>query len=487
MNNNFIVVNNPKDWAFDILGVEVIEAREYCISNEKFLNKRIRVFNLCRSYRYQSIGYYVSLIASARGHRVFPDINTIQEIKAPQLVRILAEDLDNLIQRSLKNVTAKTFELSVYFGKNISKRYDKLSREIYNLFQAPMLRAYFSKKNNIWKIQNIDVISGNQIPDEHHPYVVDFATQYFSSGIVHKKRKAPPPYDMAILVNDKDETPPSDKKAIEQFIKSAANNGFDAQIINKDSPQHIGEFDALFIRETTSVNHHTFRLAQKAAAQGIVVIDDPDSIIKCTNKVYLAELLKHNKIPLPESAVLIKDSLRHFPENRKFPIILKQPDSSYSHGIVKAENKEDFTVKAHQLFEKSDLLIAQEYIRTDFDWRVGVLDGKPLYVCKYYMAKDHWQIINWTKKGKWHLGGHECLPVENVPKAIIRTALRACNCIGKGLYGVDLKQVKDKCYVIEVNDNPSIESDVEDVVYGSLIYNTIMKVFYDRVCRLKGR
>ena len=487
MDNNFIVVNNPKDWQFSIPGVSVIEARAYCIG-EDYLNRRgIRIFNLCRAYRYQAMGYYVSLIASARGHRAFPDINTIQEMKAPQLVRIITEDLDRLIQKSLSHIVSKKFELSIYFGKNMSKRYDKLSREIYNLFQAPMLRAYFTKKKDQWKIQNIDIISMNDTPPEHHDYIIEFATQYFSRYIGHKKRKAPAPYDMAILVNEKEETPPSDKKAMEYFVKAATHNNFDVEIITRDSPQRIAEFDALFIRETTSVNHHTFRMAQKAAAQGLVVIDDPDSIIKCTNKVYLAELLKHNRIPVPKTVVISKEAVKQYPQELSFPMILKQPDSAYSQGVVKVKNPEEYSEEASQLFDKSDLLIAQQYMRTDFDWRVGILDRKPLYVCKYYMAEDHWQIINWEQKGKGHYGTHESMPVSEAPKTVIKTALKAANCIGNGLYGVDLKLVNNKCYVIEVNDNPSLDSDVEDHILGEDLYDIIMKVFYERVRKLKER
>jgi glutathione synthase/RimK-type ligase-like ATP-grasp enzyme len=484
-NNNFIVVNNPKDWQFSIPGVSVIEARDYCIG-EEFLNHRgIKIFNLCRSYRYQSMGYYVSLIASARGHKAFPDINTIQEMKAPQLVRILTEDIDQLIQKSLSHIISRNFVLSIYFGKNMSKRYDRLCRELYNLFQAPMLRAYFTKKQDQWKIQNIDIISANDIPAEHHPHVIEFATQYFSRYIGHKKRKAPAPYDMAILVNDRETNPPSDAAGMAQFVRAASNNNFDVEIITKDSPQRIAEFDAIFIRETTSVNHHTFRMAQKAQAQGLVVIDDPDSIIRCSNKVYLAELLKHNRIPVPQTVVMSKDAIKQCPEELAFPMILKQPDSAYSAGVLKVENREEFQETASQLFEKSDLLIAQEFMRTDYDWRVGILDRKPLYVCKYYMAADHWQIINWAKKGDY--GKSEGIPVHEAPKIVVNTALKAANCIGNGLYGVDLKMKNNRCYVIEVNDNPSLDGDVEDMILGDTMYDIIMKVFYERVRKLKER
>ena len=39
------------------------------------------------------------------------------------------------------------------------------------------------------------------------------------------------------------------------------------------------------------------------------------------------------------------------------------------------------------LFEDTDLLLAQKFMPTDFDWRVGVLDGEPLFVCQYQMAR----------------------------------------------------------------------------------------------------
>jgi glutathione synthase/RimK-type ligase-like ATP-grasp enzyme len=133
------------------------------------------------------------------------------------------------------------------------------------------------------------------------------------------------------------------------------------------------------------------------------------------------------------------------------------------------------------MLEKSALILAQEFMPTDYDWRVGVIDGKPLYVCKYYMATKHWQIIKTDEKGKLHEGNFETMSVADAPKGVISTALKACNAIGKSLYGVDIKQVGKKFYVIEVNDNPSIDGGVEDKVLKDGLYDSIMKVFRDRL------
>src|SRR5690606_11463899 len=105
-----------------------------------------------------------------------------------------------------------------------------------------------------------------------------------------------------------------------------------------------------------------------------------------------------------------------------------------------------------------------EYLPTDFDWRIGILDRKPIYACKYYMAGKHWQIINRGKDGNLLEGEHETFDVKDAPKEVIETALKAANLIGSGLYGVDLKEIDGKCFIIEINDNPSIDAGVEDDV-----------------------
>lgn len=60
-------------------------------------------------------------------------------------------------------------------------------------------------------------------------------------------------------------------------------------------------------------------------------------------------------------------------------------------------------------------------------------------------------------------------------------ALRACNLIGDGLYGVDLKTFAGKTYVIEVNDNPNIDAGHEDQVLKEELYKRIMASFLRRI------
>lgn len=75
----------------------------------------------------------------------------------------------------------------------------------------------------------------------------------------------------------------------------------------------------------------------------------------------------------------------------------------------------------------------------------------------------------------------ETLPVAKAPKTVVRMALKAANLIGDGLYGVDLKQIGKKVYVIEVNDNPNIDAGYEDEVLQDELYLRIMDVFLRRI------
>ena len=134
------------------------------------------------------------------------------------------------------------------------------------------------------------------------------------------------------------------------------------------------------------------------------------------------------------------------------------------------------------MFEKSDLLIAQEFLPTPFDWRVGIIDGQVLYVCKYFMASQHWQIVNWSaKKEDSKEGDFESFSVDQAPSGLLKTALKATSLIGRGLYGVDMKEVDGKFYVIEINDNPNIDAGVEDKALKEKLYTAIMEVFLNRI------
>ena len=479
-----LVVNQNDKWPLYIEGVEIVNSRTY-LSDPKFsLMRKVRVFNLCRSYSYQSVGYYVSLLAEARGHKPFPDAYSLMSLRSQQVVRFISDDLEELIQTNLAVLKSNRFELSIYFGRNMAKRYDKLSQKLFEALPAPFLRASFVKQKK-WILQKASPIASKDIPATHWSFAVSAAEEYFrrKKKVVHYK--VPTRFDLAILVAPDDKQPPSNDRALKKFMKAASSQNLGAELIQKEDFGRLAEFDGLFIRETTSVNHHTYRFARGAAAQGLEVIDDPESILKCTNKVFLAELLQRHRIPIPRTMIAHRDNMNQVAATLGLPCILKQPDSSFSQGVMKVETEEDLLDKMKKLLVRSEMIIAQQFLPTDFDWRIGILDKKPLYACRYFMAKGHWQIIDYGNTGKISEGDADAIAIEEVPAPVLDTALKAANLIGDGLYGVDLKQIGKKVYVIEVNDNPNIDAGMEDKIIKDQLYKTIIQSFINRIEKRK--
>ncbi len=484
-----IVVNDPKDWPLAISDVEIVPARAYLTDAAYAEMTSARVFNLCKSYRYQSTGYYVSLLAAARGHKPLPDVATIQDFKTQAIIRIASDDLDQIIQQSLGQIRSPEFVVSIYFGHNVAKRHEKLAQQLFKIFQAPFLRASFSHndKEGKWQLAGITPMAASDIPEDHRDFAVDMAREYFKGRhrIFHRRRTAR--YDLAILHDPTEAEPPSNAKALQRMVKAAEAVGFATEFIEKDDYGRLAEFDALFIRETTSVLHHTYRFARRAVAEGLVVIDDPESILRCTNKVFLAEILTRHRIPIPKTRIVHHGNWQQFAKELGFPCVLKRPDSSFSQGVVKVENEAELARELPALLQKSELVIAQEFMPTTYDWRVGIFDGQPLFVCKYFMAPKHWQIIKRDQNGRKLTDGEaETLPVEHCPPGLIKLALKGSALIGDGLYGVDIKQVGKRFYLIEINDNPNIDAGVEDKVLKDELYLRLMRVFARRVDERKG-
>ena len=86
-----IIVENPELWQFNLYDAEVVTPAKY-ISTAYQEFKGLKVINLCKSYQYQSIGYYVSLLAEARKHKVLPGISTIQDLRFPSILRDDSQD-----------------------------------------------------------------------------------------------------------------------------------------------------------------------------------------------------------------------------------------------------------------------------------------------------------------------------------------------------------------------------------------------------------
>jgi glutathione synthase/RimK-type ligase-like ATP-grasp enzyme len=477
-----LVVDHPEHWPLSIPAAEVISADDYLRERRFSELKQARVYNLCDSYGYQTAGYYVSLLATARGHRTMPSVATIQDMKSRSLLRA-DDELEDLITRSLHTIKSTRFELSIYFGCNLADRHSDLARALFNLFPVPLMRALFTKSSTTgkWRPSSLAPIPVGDLPSSHRDFLRQVIANHFARrGPAGRSGKAVRyEHDLAILANDAERSPPSNREALKRFERAARGQGFDVEFLGRDDFGRLAEFDALFIRETTNVNHHTYRFASRARAEGMVVIDDPESIIRCGNKVYLFELAKRLDLAIPPTMVVSGVRTDEIIRELGLPCVLKQPDSAFSEGVFRADTREGLATGLQRLLSRSDLVVVQSFMPTEFDWRVAVLDRQPLFVCRYYMADGHWQIYHHGERTKE--GEHETIAVQHAPREVLSLALKTANAVGDGFYGVDIKTVNGRHVLMEINDNPSVDRGVEDAVLGDELYERVMRVFKARV------
>ncbi|MEZ5454392.1 MAG: RimK family protein [Thiothrix sp.] len=479
-----LLVDDIKHWKKSYPDYPVVAVKDYLTGENWGKRPHLHVINLCRDLSYQSLGYYASLLAEARGHRVIPSVSTLQDLARKTLYGPVLDDLDALVNKALgqkaPDVDISRFEIVLHFGKCDSETLRPLARKLYEAFRVPLLRVEF-RRNGRWRISKLKAGSLDKLSYPQEQFFLQVLDKQLRQRWKTPASTKQARYDLAILYNPDEKLPPSDQKALQAFIRAAAEQGIEAELITPKDYGHLLEYDALFIRETTALNHHTYKFARKAASEGMVVIDDPDSIRRCVNKIFLSELLTTHKIPTPASLILAKGELERAEQQLGYPLVLKIPDGSFSRGMYKAATRAEMATAAAELFKHSELILAQAYTYTEFDWRIGVLNGEALYACRYFMSRGHWQIIDHNAGGKIKEGKWETLPVADAPVEVLATALKAASLIGNGLYGVDLKQTDKGVLVIEVNDNPSLEYGVEDKVLGKQLYQRIMGEFRRRL------
>ena len=271
--------------------------------------------------------------------------------------------------------------------------------------------------------------------------------------------------------------------ALMRFAQVARKMGHRADFLFRPDMYKIPEYDAIFIRALTDPLNSAYVAARTAELHGIRVIDDPESVYICCDKVNMyGRLLKHG-VPIPETRFLGVEDLtlargRELLKEISNPVVLKAPNSSFSMYVECARSAEEFVKVGRRFFRRADRIIAQRFVQSQFDWRVGIAGDDVLYVCQYIIPRKQWKIVTYTADGKTVSGPVKGIRVEDADPRLLDLAKRAGAAIGGGLYGVDLKQVGDDFVVIEVNDNPTIIAGDEDQKAGNLYERLVNFILY---------
>ena len=256
----------------------------------------------------------------------------------------------------------------------------------------------------------------------------------------------------------------SERNALSRFRSTAEYMGHSFEFIFKEDIPEIPEYDALFIRATTDPGNSAYIASRLAEQSGLKVIDDPHSIRTCSNKAILHDLFLKNNIPAPKSMLFAGEegAIDSIFSMLGTPVIIKTPYTRFSSHVEKANNREEFIEISKRFLRKSKVVIVQEYIRSDFDWRVGILQNQVLYLCKYCIPEGEWKVKS-KINGRNVWGETIAIPRDSISPELKERCIGLSNCVGDGLYGLDVKETADGYKFIEINDNPSIYAGYEDV------------------------
>jgi glutathione synthase/RimK-type ligase-like ATP-grasp enzyme len=456
-------------------------AREFFQLEPGMMESGVQVLNLCASYSYLSPGYYCSLLAEARGQAVMPSVKTINEIACGHAweneVDVWEGLLNDALVFSSEGLQEAELIIDVFLGQTNCEALQQLVDAVFHVFPAPWLQIRCAKAER-WTIRAVTLPDMVTMAAQQRLAFEDALERHERGARIAAGNNRRQAYRIAILHDANEVLPPSNRDALDKFVQAGQKIGAEVCLIEQKDCHRLTSFDALFIRETTAVNHHTYWMAKQAERAGLAVIDDPQSIQRCTNKVFLDELLRTKNIPAPRSVVMQRcdlSEIARIEEELGYPMVMKAPDGAFCRGVSKASNRDEFLKIATSLLAQSSLILVQEYLYTDFDWRIGVLDRQILFASQYYMSAGHWQVAKRDAKGHAQFGMARAVALTEVPSEILRHALDAANLIGDGLYGVDMKMSKRGAVVIEVNDNPNIDHGIEDGILGDELYVTVLR------------
>ena len=265
--------------------------------------------------------------------------------------------------------------------------------------------------------------------------------------------------------------------ALTNFRLAAFELGHELDFLFKDELTYLRNYDGVLIRALTDPLNTSYVVARTAELLGIPVLDHADSIRICCDKVNMYARLERAGVPMPVTRVLGEETVSEATAQELFealgtPLVLKAPNSSFSLYVDRVTTPEAFVKVGRRFLRRADRLVVQQYLPSDFDWRVITLAGRVLAVVAYRFAPQGWRTMDRSDSGEW-------ASVEAVPRAaahprLLEVALAAANAIGDSLYGVDLKEIDGDYVVIEVNDNPTIAAGEEDQADPD-IYDAIIR------------
>src|SRR5690606_2873741 len=258
MSSIYLVLDDSADWQAELPDDAVITFDTYLKEHPIKGQKKTRIINLCNTDRYLSKGYYCSLLAEARGHQVLPSVNTLNDLSSQQLYLLQVDRLVSQLKKMERSHEShEDIRFKVFFGKTEKPELRLLARKLFERFPCPILDVELVWQGS-WQVRAINPFAFNDLQEAERARFMTALEKFTQSLWRNPRKRKASRWEMAILVNPKEKLPPSDDKALKRMERAATKVGFHVEFIGPADYARLSEFDALFIRETTGIDHHTY-------------------------------------------------------------------------------------------------------------------------------------------------------------------------------------------------------------------------------------
>ena len=256
MDNFIVLVDRVSDWLPYYPTEQLVTVHDYLFEPQYQKELSYRIINLSKKTKYLSSGYYCSLVAEARSHKIMPTLKTISDLSKKKFYYNDLDELQTITNQILSKYQGnkkdvKVISFRIYFSHSTNEDFKDLAVEIFNYYPIPILevRIVFDK---VWSIGSLVPLGLSDLSEKEEAIFGDALEKYSTKIWRLPKEHKSYIYDLAVLVDPAESLPPSDAKALEKFKAACEKKSIYCEFIRKKDLSRINEFDALFIR--TKVN-----------------------------------------------------------------------------------------------------------------------------------------------------------------------------------------------------------------------------------------
>lgn len=214
----------------------------------------------------------------------------------------------------------------------------------------------------------------------------------------------------------------------------------------------IEPIDAIIPRIGATSTQYGAAVIRHFELLGVYTTVTSESLLNARDKFKCLQLLAHSGIPIPKTALLNMIALHHQYIREHFvpPLVTKLKESTHGLGVMLNQDYQN-TIQTIEAFQHTQhQILLQEFIKeaNGKDIRAFIVDGNIAGAMRREAPAGDF-------RSNLHRGG-TAHPV-SLDKEEEYLALKACECLGLKVAGVDILRSKKGPMVLEVNASPGLE------------------------------